>query len=283
MGQLVLLVVAAAWAAVLIPPLLRSRIENRPNSSVTDFRNQLSSLQKAMPSRAVSMRSMGRPLAPSPLSRPAATGRPALRSGVRTHNGATVRSAGQPPARPEPSRPVDLSSRRRSHGEERPTRRQRPTTAATKSGVKRRRANVLFVLALTAGCTLFLAATTKTDALYFVFGGTFVALCAYIYVLGQLRRTRAGVRAGHRDAGGPAGPAPGSRSRPSASTSARPAAVRSARCARPVATSRRPPGPVARRCARCSTTATAGPTPSSCRIPRRHAMAHRYTRGPSGL
>ena len=30
MGQLVLLVVAAAWAAVLVPPLLRSRIENRP-------------------------------------------------------------------------------------------------------------------------------------------------------------------------------------------------------------------------------------------------------------
>ncbi len=85
MGQLVLLVVAAAWAAVLVPPLLRSRIENRPNSSVTDFRNQLSSLQRAMPSRGVAMRSMARPLAPSPLSRPAAAGRPPLRSGVRTH------------------------------------------------------------------------------------------------------------------------------------------------------------------------------------------------------
>ena len=39
MGQVVLLVVAAAWAAVLLPPLLRSRLENRPNSSVLDFRN----------------------------------------------------------------------------------------------------------------------------------------------------------------------------------------------------------------------------------------------------
>ena len=54
MGQVVLLVVAAAWAAVLLPPLLRSRLENRPNSSVLDFRNQLSSLQRAVPGRGVS-------------------------------------------------------------------------------------------------------------------------------------------------------------------------------------------------------------------------------------
>ena len=52
MGELVLLVVAAAWAAVLIPPLLRSRIENRPNSSVTDFRRQLNRLQSTVPQRA---------------------------------------------------------------------------------------------------------------------------------------------------------------------------------------------------------------------------------------
>ncbi|MBA3606358.1 MAG: hypothetical protein H0W46_10410, partial [Acidimicrobiia bacterium] len=66
MASLILLVVVAAWLAVLIPPLLRSRLENRPNSSVSDFRNQLSSLQRAMPpTRTVTMRAMGRPLAPS--------------------------------------------------------------------------------------------------------------------------------------------------------------------------------------------------------------------------
>ena len=71
MGELVLLVVAAAWAAVLIPPLLRSRIENRPNSSVTDFRRQLNKLQSAVPDRANSpMRGMARPLAQSPNQRP---------------------------------------------------------------------------------------------------------------------------------------------------------------------------------------------------------------------
>jgi hypothetical protein len=77
MDKIVLLAVAAAWAAVLLPPLLRSRLENRPGSSVTDFRHQLSTLQRAVPTRSITpMRSMGRPLAPSPLQRPAAPGRP---------------------------------------------------------------------------------------------------------------------------------------------------------------------------------------------------------------
>ena len=147
MGQLVLLVVAAAWAAVLIPPLLRSRIENRPNSSVSDFRNQLSSLQRAMPSRGVAMRSMARPLAPSPLSRPAATGRPPLRSG-RAAPTAGPRPATATARRPSPvstrtdgARLYDATPRARSHGDRpaaagrgvrRPVRR-RPARAAAEA------------------------------------------------------------------------------------------------------------------------------------------------------
>ena len=133
MGQLVLLVVAAAWAAVLVPPLLRSRIENRPNSSVTDFRNQLSSLQRAMPSRGVAMRSMARPLAPSPLSRPAATGRPALRSGVRTHSGTDgtpARTDPVPARRPIAPASYDATPRPRSHGERRAATAARSRNAA---------------------------------------------------------------------------------------------------------------------------------------------------------
>ena len=142
MGQLVLLVVAAAWAAVLVPPLLRSRMENRPNSSVSDFRNQLSSLQRAMPSRGVAMRSMARPLAPSPLSRPAASGRPGLSAHSRSHGGQPVRLAAGPPAdrrrRAEPVRTYDASPRVRSHAE----RVARPVSS--REVLKRRRANVLF-------------------------------------------------------------------------------------------------------------------------------------------
>ena len=197
MGQLVLLVVAAAWAAVLIPPLLRSRIENRPNSSVTDFRNQLSSLQRAMPSRGVAMRSMARPLAPSPLSRPAAPGRPPLRSGVRTHGGGTTRSASQQSihrvARHDGARLYDATPRARTHGgrpaDPRTASRQPASVqVSSRDAVKRRRANVLFVLALIAACSLFLAATTKAEAMLYVFGVAFLALCGYVYVLGQMRQ-----------------------------------------------------------------------------------------------
>ena len=103
MGQLVLLVVAAAWAAVLLPPLLRSRLENRPNSSVTDFRRQLNRLQSSVPQRAGgSMRySMARPLAPSPLQRPAAGGRPGTPHARRNAAAHRQRRAARPRRRSE--------------------------------------------------------------------------------------------------------------------------------------------------------------------------------------
>ena len=215
MGELVLLVVAAAWAAVLIPPLLRSRIENRPNSSVTDFRRQLNKLQSTVPNRASGpMRGMARPLAQSPLQRPAAAGRPGqqpaqLRRSAagRTHGG---RSAAVAPTR-------DSAPRRRTHGDPtggqaRPAERQhdrmdrqvrherqarpaerRPASAprhATSSTdeLRRRRTNVLFMLVVAAGATLFLAATTQATAMLYLFAVSFLALCAYAYVLSQARQ-----------------------------------------------------------------------------------------------
>jgi hypothetical protein len=189
MGQLVLLVVAAVWAAVLVPPLLRSRIENRPNSSVSDFRDQLSSLQRAMPShRGVAMRSMARPLAPSPLSRPAAAGRPNLTVHGRTHAGTASRPGGHLPAgdrrrRPETARALyDATPRVRSHAD----RVARPVSS--RAAVKRRRANVLFVLALVAGCSLFLAATTRSQPMIWLAVAACGFLIAYVCLLGQLRQ-----------------------------------------------------------------------------------------------
>ena len=167
MGQLVLLVVAAAWAAVLIPPLLRSRIENRPNSSVSDFRNQLSSLQRAMPSRgggdaldgppagAVAAQPSGRRRSPAAaVGRAARTAAPPRRrpgpAGARRRP-APLRAGARPvrrhAPRPQPRRP--------------PAAVRRPARPAPPTRVKRRRANVLFVLVLVAACSLFLAATTK--------------------------------------------------------------------------------------------------------------------------
>ncbi len=201
MASLILLVVAAAWAAVLIPPLLRSRVENRPNSSVSDFRNQLSSLQRALPTRTVSMRGMARPLAPSPLARPAAAGRPVMRSGVKTHGAGTTRSAGQQAAvrAPEPARLADASLRRRAYEPGSRARHVASHQISDRDAMKRRRANVLFVLVLVTGCSVFLAVTTKTSSMTWVAGIAGMSLCAYLVVLAQARgRAAAAARPAER-------------------------------------------------------------------------------------
>ncbi len=180
MGKIVLLAVAAAWAAVLLPPLLRSRLENRPNSSVTDFRRQLSTLQRTVPTRTmVPMRGMARPLTQGPLARPAAgyrvgdaqrpgQGRPGMHNATltrRTHaNQAGLRVHD-------------------SHRQMRMVRAMSPREA-----LRRRRINVLFGLGAAVCVTLFLAATTKSDAMLYAFALAFVSLCGYCYKLAQLRQ-----------------------------------------------------------------------------------------------
>jgi len=204
MGELVLLVLGATWAAVLIPPLLRNRIENRPTSSVTDFRRQLNKLQSTVPSRASgSMRGMARPLAQSPLHRPAAGGRPGLpgaprRSGTRSHSDRT------PERGTTLAPPRDAAPRKRAHGanganggdasggQRRPTQHRQAHVArhamSSTDAVRRRRSNVLFLLVLATGSTLFLAATTKAPAMLYLFAFSFLALCGYVYMLSQMRQ-----------------------------------------------------------------------------------------------
>ena len=186
MGKIVLLAVAAAWAAVLLPPMLRSRMENRPGSSVTDFRRQLSTLQRAVPTRSVTpMRSMARPLAPSPLQRPAATGRPAQPHVHHTHvNGGHVAGAHQLRESYQGELARRTDARRTEHG----VRHQQVRRVSRREMVRRRRANVLFVLAISTAVTLFLAATTKSSAMVYLFALAFVSLCGYCYKLAQLRQ-----------------------------------------------------------------------------------------------
>jgi hypothetical protein len=197
MAQLVLLVVAAAWAAVLIPPMLRSRVENRPNSSVTDFRRQLNTLQStSTPSRG-GLR-MGRPLAQSPLQRPAAAGRPTHphHRQASLHGGTTATQA-----RPPRSVETRSAAQFRSHGDpsgahHRQTHMDRhasapPHRSDPRVDVRRRRTNVLFMLVVSTACTLFLAATTSSTVLLYVFVLSFLALCGYVYLLSQLRQREA--------------------------------------------------------------------------------------------
>lgn len=198
MAQLVLLVVAAAWAAVLIPPMLRSRVENRPNSSVTDFRRQLSTLQST--STPPRMRTIGRPLAQSPLQRPAAAGRPghvhhrqaALHGSTPTRNRAGGTSRGERGDQPTFRTHGGYEPAHRQTHMDRPHSPQRPSPASTvRSDVRRRRSNVLFLLVVTTACTLFLAATTSSTAFLYAFALAFLALCGYVYLLAQLRQREA--------------------------------------------------------------------------------------------
>ncbi len=216
MAKLVLLVVAAAWAAVLIPPMLRSRVDNRPNSSVTDFRRQLSTLQSTATNGRGGMRTIGRPLAQSPLQRPAAGGRPghAHHRQASLHAESTTRTApprsgqsrsGAAPARTASNRPARAHQfrthgdpghdvHRQAHVDRHPadTRQRRPERVTDpRTDVRRRRTNVLFLLVVTTACTLFLAATTSSTVLLYVFALSFLSLCGYVYLLAQLRQREA--------------------------------------------------------------------------------------------
>ncbi|HEY0519606.1 MAG TPA: hypothetical protein VGC84_08945 [Ilumatobacteraceae bacterium] len=174
MSKIVLLAVLAAWAAVLIPPLLRSRVENRPNSSVTDFRRQLSTLQRAVPTRTmVPMRAMGRPLTASPLSRPVAPGRPGQVN--QMHRSATPAVAGQRMHNVALDRGAGVHRQSHLH------------KVSQRELVRRRRANVFFILVLVTGVTAFLAATTKANSMVYAFAFAFMSLCGYCYKLVQIR------------------------------------------------------------------------------------------------
>lgn len=229
MAQLVIIVLAAVWIAVLLPPMLRNRVDNRPNSSVTDFRRQLNKLQStATPARG-SVRAMGRPLAQSssPLQREAAGGRPGQHS-MQRH--ASLRSGGTATRQRVAPRHDAPETRYRSHGDptggqRRPrvrvddsyemVRRQRHAESYRPHGarqparpadpamsVRRRRMNVLFILVVTAACTMFLAATTKSTVMLWMFGLSFLGLCGYVYVLAQIRaQEEAGWRHGWLEQG----------------------------------------------------------------------------------
>ena len=53
--------------------------------------------------------------------------------------------------------------------------------------MRRRRANVLFLLVMAFGVTLFLFATTKSDTMMYAFVLSFFSLMGYCYKLVQLR------------------------------------------------------------------------------------------------
>lgn len=193
MQSFVLLAVAAVWLAVIVPPLLRSRVENRPNSSVTDFRRQLSTLQRAVPTRTmVPMRGMARQLAQSPQQQQ----RPQQQRSHSMHGspGDVRRSAVleqhyRDETAGHPRQRMHEGSLQRHNGAD-STRGHRQThmhKVSQRELVRRRRSNILFIMVLTVGISAFLAATTKNSFMVFTFAVSFVSLCGFCYKLVQLR------------------------------------------------------------------------------------------------
>ncbi len=171
MNKLVLLVIGAAWAAVLLPPLLRSRLEGRPGSSIMSFRRQLTTLQRTMPGGGIQMRQMARPLA-----------------GSQQHgNGARAHGAGM--ARRDTvvsldRRPVDG----RAHYADPRVARQRQAPSIARASVKQRRQNILFMLAGSTAVTGLLWMMTKAASIAYAFVLSLCLLGGYIYLLAQSRR-----------------------------------------------------------------------------------------------
>ena len=165
--------------AVLLPPLLRSRLDGGAVSSVSDFRRQLNTLQRSQaPGTQGPMRAMSRPLAPAPRLAPGPARVPLARQAARPR---LVASDGVLESAPR--------HRRTHHTSELPRHHIAPETAfmSPREVVRRRRVNVLYGLIAANALTLFLGLTTGSTAMVYAFTVAFLGLGAYCYVLVQIR------------------------------------------------------------------------------------------------
>ncbi len=167
MSKLILIIVGAAWLAVLLPPMVRAKLHGSPSNSVSNFRRQLNSLESSGGrSQQGQLRNMARPLAPSQQYRSAAqrTSRP-QNGALSNITGALIRPEGV-----------------RHH--------RAPAMLNPQAMVRQRRQNLVVGMAVVTGISLFLAFTTGSSAFVYLFTVSLLALCGYCYVLVQLRIKR---------------------------------------------------------------------------------------------
>ena len=167
MSKLILIIVGAAWLAVLLPPMVRAKLHGSPSNSVSNFRRQLNSLESSGGrSQQGQLRNMARPLAPSQQYRGATarTSRP-QQGALSNLTGALIRPEGV-----------------RHH--------RAPALLNPQAMVRQRRQNLVVGMAVVTGISLFLAFTTGSSAFVYLFTVSLLALCGYCYVLVQLRIKR---------------------------------------------------------------------------------------------
>jgi hypothetical protein len=185
MQKLVLLIVGAAWLVVLVPPMLRSRGENRPTSSVDHFRRNLAVLQQSAPPRINPLQSMARPLAGSRQGLTDAYSRAAMR---RNPTDPRLRRSDVSLARRSDVAGVS-GARRNSEDMTAPLERRSETRAISRHQVmkQRREKTVRLLLTLSVG-TAILAFLAKSPGLIYVCAICVLSLFAYCAKLLRLRR-----------------------------------------------------------------------------------------------
>jgi hypothetical protein len=161
---LVLLVLAAIWAAVLIPPWLRSRAEGRPGDSISAFQRQQSVLRRTGPRVHRVGSADHRPRPPAALAPPLAA-----RSRLNT-------VAAHPARGPRPS----LASPGWNGA-----------TGASRQRTLRRRRDVLVALGVGAGVTLLLGTLPFLRLLWTAHLVFDVLLVAYVALLIRHRNAAA--------------------------------------------------------------------------------------------
>ena len=174
MSKLILLILGALWLAVLLPPILRSKIHNSPAAGVSQFRRQANSLQRFASTPQAHMRGMSRDLAP---------------------NQQNQRRSGYPQNRPNqqfqrnPRQAQNMGgSRNRQQGYGRSgVQNQDPYILEFK-----RQRNQKTVVSLTAatGISLFLALSSGAMFFLWTFTLSFIALVTFCWFLVQQRVKR---------------------------------------------------------------------------------------------
>jgi hypothetical protein len=229
MRSVILLVVGAAWVAVLLPPLLRSRLENRPGSSIDSFQSRLSSLQRSVPSAGV--RSMARPLAGSHRTETRYTVRPvdvryapqrvgSMSQRVGQRSSATGYSSGYRSTLTSPPRPeirgqgirdrsvhqFEQRSHQSPQGLQRRdetqlisrqqaaagTRQRQVAPRQQRGTVKQRRQNILFSLVLMTSLSGLFVAAAGSAASKAMLALSACALVGYSCMVAQVRRAELG-------------------------------------------------------------------------------------------
>ena len=198
MSKLILLLVGAAWLAVLLPPLLRARFDVGSSSSVSDFRRQLNTLQRTQGPRAQApMRAMSRPLVSSPRVQPVRRPAPAAYMDDRYYGAAQHDSYYQHDpyygdnVASAPMQGSDGTGRhRRAHHQDltRSHYAREEVFLSPREVLRRRRTNALFALLALNAVTLFLSLTTGSTLMIVLFAVAVIALMGYCYVLVQLRQ-----------------------------------------------------------------------------------------------